>query len=87
MLKRTLKCGKCGKLLAVRKKGKWILKNLKGTLELEDSGKNTIECICGEKTQIGTWDPRGPGLEKSKSGPFYFLKLFRRWKCMYVCSG
>ena len=54
MLKRTLKCGKCGKLLAVRKKGKWILKNLKGTLELEDGGKNTIECICGEKTQIGT---------------------------------
>lgn len=59
-----IRCKKCFKLLAIKKNKKIKIKNSKAEiiLDLEDKSKNEIKCICGEILQVGTWDPRGPGL-------------------------
>lgn len=59
-----IRCKKCKRLLGVSKNQKVSLKNFKGEviIDLENKDGNKIKCICGEITQVCTWDPRGPGL-------------------------
>lgn len=59
-----IRCKKCKRLLGISKNKKISLKNLKGEviIDLKNKDGNEIKCICGEILQVGTWDPRGPGL-------------------------